>query len=321
MTTYKNAGVDIDAGNELVNRLKKLCPHIGGFNGLYPLGDNYLAASTDGVGTKLKLAFTLEIHNTIGIDLVAMNVNDVLTAGAKPLFFLDYFATSKLSVDQGEEILKGILQGCQEAECLLLGGETAEMPGFYKDKEYDLAGFVVGLVAKKDLIDGATIKSGDALVGISSSGFHSNGYSLVRKVIEDSHSDLHQSFENTGKTLGQALLTPTRIYVRKIFDILKHHKIKGMAHITGGGLQENVPRMFPQGLCPCFYRKSWTVPSLFRWVQKKGNIDEQEMFRTFNMGVGMVLAMEREAAEALCRKEKDCWILGEARPGDEVIWI
>jgi phosphoribosylformylglycinamidine cyclo-ligase len=320
MTTYKSAGVDIEAGTELVERLKTLCPEIGGFNGLYPLGDNYLVASTDGVGTKLKLAFALEVHDTIGIDLVAMNVNDILTAGAKPLFFLDYFATSRLIVDKGEQILNGILQGCKEAECVLLGGETAEMPGFYHEGEYDLAGFVVGLVAKKDLIDGRTIKTGDALVGIASSGFHSNGFSLIRKVIESSNAHLDQPFEKTGQSLGQALLTPTRIYVKKIFNILKQYKIKGMAHITGGGFNDNIHRMLPPGLAPGINKKSWAVPSIFRWVQKEGAIFEEEMFRTFNMGIGMVLAMDPIDAKALCQSEKDCWTIGQVVQGDGIVW-
>lgn len=322
MTTYKDAGVDVDAGTELVKRIQKLCPDIGGFSGLYPLGDNYLVASTDGVGTKLKLAFSLGIHNTIGIDLVAMNVNDILTAGAKPLFFLDYFATSKLDVETGEQILRGILQGCHEADCVLLGGETAEMPGFYHAEEYDLAGFTVGIVQKNQLIDGKTIKAGDSLVGITSSGIHSNGYSLVRKIIEDSGSWLDAPFEKSGKTLGETLLTPTRIYVRKIFSILKKHRIKGMAHITGGGFIDNIPRMFPNGLAASIQKGAWEILPIFKWLQAKGHVTDLEMYRTFNMGIGMVLAMDSHEADALCKSENDCFVIGKVVPkiDEEVVW-
>ena len=322
MTTYKAAGVDVDAGTELVRRLQKLCPDIGGFSGLYPLGEDYLVASTDGVGTKLKLAFALGIHHTIGIDLVAMNVNDILTSGAKPLFFLDYFATSKLDVDTGEQILKGILQGCREADCVLLGGETAEMPGFYQAEEYDLAGFTVGIVAKNQLIDGQDIQIGDSLVGISSSGVHSNGYSLVRKIVEDSQASLNQTFDESDKTLGEVLLTPTRIYVKKVLNIQKKYQIKGMAHITGGGFIDNIPRMFPKGLGASIEAGTWTLHPIFEWLQAEGNVADEEMYRTFNMGIGMVMAMSPSDAEALCDREKDCFVIGKVvnHDGEGILW-
>ena len=294
MIRYKEAGVDIDAGTELVKRLQKLCPEIGGFGGLYPFGDNYLVASTDGVGTKLKVAFAQGRHDTIGIDLVAMCVNDILTSGARPLFFLDYFATSKLDVDQAEQVLSGVIKGCQEAGCVLLGGETAEMPGFYQPGEYDISGFAVGVVSKKDLIDGSQIKSGDALVGIASKGLHSNGFSLARKVLKELHPEL---------------LTPTRIYVQKVHNILQRYTIKGMAHITGGGITGNVPRMLPDGLDGRIKKGSWNIPSIFHTVQT--HVEEDEMYRTFNMGVGMVLALDPEDAQKLCDQEEDCFIIGE----------
>jgi len=303
MVTYKEAGVDIDAGAELVKRLQKMCPEIGGFGGLFPIGDNYLVASTDGVGTKLKLAFECDQHDTIGIDLVAMCVNDILTSGARPLFFLDYFATSDLDVDQAEQVLKGILAGCQEAGCVLLGGETAEMPGFYRSGEYDVSGFAVGIVSKDKLIDGSQIVSGDCLVGIPSSGFHSNGFSLVRKFV------LHER---------EKLLTPTRIYVQLIQQIQEKFTIKGMAHITGGGLTENVPRMFPKGFGAKIDKNSWTIPEVFHLLE---NIPEEEMFRTFNMGIGMVLAVPPEQVDAVCREFPECIPIGEVIEGEGVIWL
>ncbi len=320
MTTYKEAGVDIEAGNAFVKRLKSLCPEIGGFGGLYELGENYLVASTDGVGTKLKLAFALNRHHTVGIDLVAMNVNDVLTTGAKPLFFLDYLSTSKLDIDKAESILKGIKEGCDQAECPLLGGETAEMPDFYQEGEYDLAGFTVGIVKKNELIDGSKIENGDLLVGIASSGLHSNGYSLVRKIIRDSNLSLNQSFKNTPFTLGETLLIPTRIYVKKIFNILKHFKIKGMAHITGGGFIDNIPRMCPPGKSVMITKKSWPIPPIFRWLQEIGNIEEPEMYRTFNMGIGMVLALSPKEAETLCQRDHECFVIGRIISGEQMKW-
>ena len=320
MTTYKDAGVDTNSGNHLVEWLKQMCPSIGGFGGLYPLNDDYLVAGTDGVGTKLKLAFLLGKHSTIGIDLVAMNVNDILTTGAKPLFFLDYFATSQLQLDQAEKVLEGILKGCEEAGCVLLGGETAEMPGFYQKGEYDLAGFVVGIVPQKNLIDGSAIKEGDALVGIASSGIHSNGYSLVRKVLDKTKASLDQTFQQS--TLGETLLAPTIIYVKQIQEILKEFTIKGMAHITGEGIPGNLPRMFPEGLGALIDKKSWKILDIFKWIQKEGNVSEEEMFHTFNMGIGMILAINKEDAKKLCEKYGNCKIIGEViqARGEEVKW-
>ncbi len=299
MLNYKEAGVDIARGDDLVERLKKFCPDIGGFGGLYPLGDNYLVAGTDGVGTKLKLAFELNQHETIGIDLVAMCVNDVITTGAKPLFLLDYFATSQLDVDQAELVLRGVIEGCKEAECVLLGGETAEMPGFYNSGEYDIAGFAVGIVKKTDLIDGKTIREGDLLVGLPSSGLHSNGFSLVREVLKRSQT-----------APDSTLLRPTRIYVRDVFEILGKYKVKGMAHITGGGLIENIPRMLPPGLTAEVRRGSWDIPEVFDWLEKTGGIQKEEMFRTFNMGIGMVLALDPDEAASLCKQNKECVPIG-----------
>jgi phosphoribosylformylglycinamidine cyclo-ligase len=311
MLNYKQAGVDIDRGDELVQRLQKFCPDIGGFGGLFPLGDDYLVAGTDGVGTKLKLAFELNLHDTVGVDLVAMCVNDIITTGAKPLFFLDYFATDKLNVDQAELVLKGIIRGCQEAECVLLGGETAEMPGFYKPGEYDIAGFAVGIVKKKNLIDGKTIKHGDILIGIPSSGIHSNGFSLVREVLK-----------RTNTVPTATLLTPTRIYVRELSDVLSRHKVKGIAHITGGGLIGNVPRMLPKGLKAQVRQGYWHVPTVFDWLEKAGKIDKEEMYRTFNMGIGMVLAMDPGDGYMLLKEKKEYVAIGQIVTGEgEFEWL
>lgn len=320
MLSYKDSGVDIEKGNALVEKLQQLCPEIGGFSGLYPLGDNYLVASTDGVGTKLKLAFQLNQHEGIGIDLVAMCVNDVITSGAKPLFLLDYFATSKLDVEKAEIVLKGVIAGCREAGCALLGGETAEMPGFYHPEEYDIAGFTVGLVAKRDLIDGKNIQEGDLLVGIASFGLHSNGFSLVREIVKRSKKPLSEKFFDLDVSLGELLLTPTRIYVQTIFDLLKDYKIKAMAHITGGGITENVPRMLPSGFAANIDKKSWKIPAIFNWLQQEGSVDEEEMYRTFNMGIGMVIALSPEEAKALCVRRHDCFLIGEVCKGEGVLW-
>lgn len=322
MQSYKEAGVDIDKGNELIKRLQKLCPTIGGFGGLYPLGEDYLVAGTDGVGTKLKLAFALDQHSTVGIDLVAMCVNDIITTGARPLFFLDYFATGKLDVDRGEAVLKGILQGCAEARCPLLGGETAEMPGFYQQGEYDLAGFAVGLVKKSNLIDGKSIRPGDLLVGVASSGLHSNGFSLVRKVLQDSSISLSDSLDQGQASLGELLLRPTKIYVELVDTLQQHYKLKGIAHITGGGLLENVPRMLPEGCAAVIRKNSWTLPYLFRWLQTEGEIEEEEMYRTFNMGIGLVMVLSAEEAAAVCRQYAECSVIGQVQAGDRsrVLW-
>jgi len=306
MTTYHSAGVNIDAGNEFVKRLKALCPDIGGFSGLYPLGDQYLVAGTDGVGTKLKLAFQTGIHDTIGIDLVAMCVNDIITCGAKPLFFLDYFATSQLDIDQAESVMKGILKGCKEARCVLLGGETAEMPGFYHPHEYDLSGFAVGVVDKDRVIDGAKIKPGDVVLGIPSSGVHSNGYSLIRKILEKT---------KASEKLLSELMTPTRLYPKMIHQILEKTKILGMAHVTGGGITENLPRILPEGCGAAIDKRAWEIPSIFQWIQELGNVPEEEMYRTFNMGIGMILVVTEQEAEAL-----DLMRLGTISEGEGVIW-
>jgi phosphoribosylformylglycinamidine cyclo-ligase len=307
MLSYKDAGVDINAGDALVERLMKFCPDIGGFGGLYPMGDNYLVAGTDGVGTKLKLAFEENRHDTIGIDLVAMSVNDVITTGAKPLFFLDYYATSKLNVDVAEIVIKSIIRGCQESGCVLLGGETAEMPGFYHTGEYDLAGFCVGIVEKKHLIDGKTVKKGDKLIGIPSSGLHSNGFSLVRKILQGTR---RPDFD---------FLIPTRIYVEELKSIQKTYNIKGIAHITGGGLIENIPRFFPKGLGAAIQKSAWNVPPVFQWLQEMGNLCETEMYRTFNMGLGMVIALSSEEAQKIQKTHPHCTIIGEVIEGEGVI--
>lgn len=294
--TYKEAGVDIDAGSELVRRIAKMAPGIGGFGGLFPLGDSYLVAGTDGVGTKLKLAFESGIHETIGIDLVAMSVNDIITSGAKPLFFLDYFATSHLDVDLAEKVIKGIVDGCQQSDCALLGGETAEMPDFYADGEYDLSGFAVGIVKKDSVIDGRDIAAGDVLIGLPSSGVHSNGFSLVRRVLTRSGLSLEHKLPGEDVTLGEALMAPTVIYVKQVLDLISKGGIKGIAHITGGGFTDNIPRVFPKGLGAVIHNNSWEVPSVFKWIQEAGRIEDTEMRRTFNMGIGMVLVVSKEAS-------------------------
>lgn len=297
--TYKDAGVDIDAGSELVRRIAKMAPGIGGFGGLYPLGDSYLVAGTDGVGTKLKLAFDTGIHETIGIDLVAMSVNDIVTSGAKPLFFLDYFATSRLDVDLAEKVVKGIVDGCQQSDCTLLGGETAEMPDFYADGEYDLSGFAVGIVKKDSVIDGKNIVAGDVLIGLPSSGVHSNGFSLVRRVLAHSGLSLKDQLPGEAITLGEALMAPTVIYVKQVLDIISKGGVKGVAHITGGGFTDNIPRVFPKGLGAVISNGSWEILPVFKWIQEAGRIEDAEMMRTFNMGIGMVLVVSKEASHRI----------------------
>lgn len=319
--TYKDAGVDIDAGSELVRRIAKMAPGIGGFGGLFPLGDSYLVAGTDGVGTKLKLAFETGIHETIGIDLVAMSVNDIVTSGAKPLFFLDYFATSRLDVDLAEKVIKGIVDGCQQSDCALLGGETAEMPDFYADGEYDLSGFAVGIVKKDSVIDGKNIEVGDVLIGLPSSGVHSNGFSLVRRVLERSGLSLKDNLPGSSVSLGEALMAPTVIYVKQVLDIISKGGVKGIAHITGGGFTDNIPRVFPKGLGALIYKNSWAVPPVFKWIQEAGRIEEAEMSRTFNMGIGMVLVVKEEAALRLLGDDhgkSSLFRIGEVISGDGV---
>ncbi|KAK8565523.1 hypothetical protein V6N13_020622 [Hibiscus sabdariffa] len=321
--TYKDAGVDIDAGTELVRRIAKMAPGIGGFGGLFPLGDSYLVAGTDGVGTKLKLAFESGIHETIGIDLVAMSVNDIVTSGAKPLFFLDYFATSHLDVDLAEKVIKGIVDGCQQSGCALLGGETAEMPDFYAKGEYDLSGFAVGIVKKDSVIDGKNIVAGDVLIGLPSSGVHSNGFSLVRRVLARSGLSLKDQLPGATGTLGEALMAPTVIYVKQVLDIIDKGGVKGIAHITGGGFTDNIPRVFPKGLGAVIYDNSWNVPAVFKWMQQAGNIEDAEMRRTFNMGIGMVLVVSKEASQRILEDANGAYTayhIGEVVNGEGVTY-
>ncbi|KAL6607712.1 hypothetical protein ACP70R_040775 [Stipagrostis hirtigluma subsp. patula] len=325
--TYKAAGVDIDAGTELVRRIKRMAPGIGGFGGLFPLGDDFLVAGTDGVGTKLKLAFETGIHDTIGIDLVAMSVNDIVTSGAKPLFFLDYFATSKLDVDLAEKVIKGIVDGCQQSDCVLLGGETAEMPGFYAEGEYDLSGFAVGVVKKENVIDGKNIVEGDILIGLPSSGVHSNGFSLARRVLDKSGLSLGDQLprnDGISTTVGEALMAPTVIYVKQVLEIISGGGVKGLAHITGGGFTDNIPRVFPSGLGAKIFTGSWEVPPVFKWLQQVGNIDDAEMLRTFNMGIGMVLVVSKEAADRILKNSHGsdpAYRIGEVIQGEGVHYI
>ncbi|KAJ4838645.1 Phosphoribosylformylglycinamidine cyclo-ligase, chloroplastic [Turnera subulata] len=317
--TYKDAGVDIDAGAELVRRIQKMAPGLGGFGGLYPLGDSYLVAGTDGVGTKLKLAFETGIHDTIGIDLVAMSVNDIVTSGAKPLFFLDYFATSRLDVDLAEKVIKGIVDGCKQSDCALLGGETAEMPDFYAEGEYDLSGFAVGIVKKDSVINGENIVAGDILIGLPSTGVHSNGFSLVRRVLARSGLSLKDQLPGGGVTLGEALMAPTVIYVKQVLDLISKGGVKGIAHITGGGFTDNIPRVLPKGLGVSIYKNSWEVLPVFKWIQETGSVDDAEMRRTFNMGIGMVLVVTKEAAQKILEDgQYKAYRIGEVVSGEGV---
>jgi phosphoribosylformylglycinamidine cyclo-ligase len=308
--TYRDAGVDIDAGDELVERIKPFASKtmrpevlggIGGFGALVEVSKKYkhpvMVAGTDGVGTKLKLAFRLKKHDTVGIDLVAMSVNDIVVSGAEPIFFLDYFACSKLDVGVAAAVVKGIAEGCEQAGCALIGGETAEMPGMYDPNEYDLAGFAVGLVEKAKIIDGAKIVAGDAVIGLAASGPHSNGYSLVRKVIAVSSADLYETFDGQ-RSLGEALMEPTRIYVKAVLGTLAKVAVKGIAHITGGGLTENIPRVLPENVAARLETSRWPRPQIFDWLQRHGRIDNAEMWRTFNCGVGMVMVVGKGDAKA-----------------------
>ena len=281
-----------------------------------------LVSGTDGVGTKLKLAFDWDLHDTVGIDLVAMSVNDILVQGAEPLFFLDYFACGKLDVDRATAVIKGIAQGCEQSGCALIGGETAEMPGMYPEGEYDLAGFAVGVVEKERIISGQNIRAGDVLLGLASNGAHSNGYSLIRKIIDRAQPDLDAEFDG-GKTLRQTVIAPTRLYAKPLLAAMKEFEIKGMAHITGGGISENLPRVLPQNCTAHVDAKSWEMPKLFQWLQKEGNIAAAEMYRTFNCGIGMIVVVAPEAADALAAFLRDqgetVYRLGEIRErqGDE----
>ena len=305
---YKKAGVDIDLGDKLIQNIKDLVSHtyrpevisgVGGFSGVFRLGEKWkepcLVAGSDGVGTKLKIAIDLGKHDTVGIDLVAMCVNDVLCAGAEPIFFLDYLACGKLEAEKFKSIISGIVRGCEEAGCALLGGETAEMPDFYKEGDYDLAGFAVGVVEKDALIDGGKIRKGDVLLGLASSGLHSNGYSLVRKVLQSRGINL--SDQINGKILGEELLRPTRIYVRSVLPLFREVEVKGVSHITGGGMIENIPRILLPHLGVKIYKSKIEIPWVFSYIQGLGNIEEEEMWRVFNLGIGLALIVSREEAD------------------------
>lgn len=336
---YKQAGVDIAAGNEAVERMKKhvkrtmrpeVLTGLGGFGGLFGLNkDKYeepvLVSGTDGVGTKLKLAFELDKHDTIGIDAVAMCVNDVVVTGAEPLFFLDYLACGKLVPEKIEAIVKGVADGCEQAGCALIGGETAEMPGMYQDGEYDIAGFTVGIVDKPKAIDGSGIKPGDAVIGLGSSGIHSNGYSLVRRLLLETkgYQFADKLPELEGKTLGEVLLEPTRIYVKSVLELVRQVQVKGMAHITGGGFIENIPRVLPEGVNVDIERGAWPVHPVFGLMQRDGGISDRDMYTTFNMGVGMVLVVPGDQAERAVALASElgerAYVIGRVTEGTRVV--
>lgn len=338
--SYKDAGVDINAGNELVERIK---PHVkrttrpevigglGGFGALCAIPSKYkepiLVSGTDGVGTKLRLAIDLKKHDTIGIDLVAMCVNDLVVQGAEPLFFLDYYATGKLEVDVAADVVKGIAEGCVQSGCSLVGGETAEMPGMYHEGDYDLAGFCVGVVEKSEIIDGSQVRSGDALIALGSSGPHSNGYSLIRKVIDVS--GINPATEQlAGKPLSEQVLAPTKIYVKSILSLIKQTDVHAIAHLTGGGFWENIPRVLPKNTKAVIDEKSWEWQPIFKWLQEQGNISTYEMYRTFNCGVGMVIALPQDQVETalalLKQAGENAWLIGHiehATDGEEQVVI
>ncbi|MGD1471716.1 phosphoribosylformylglycinamidine cyclo-ligase [Vibrio harveyi] len=324
--SYKDAGVDIDAGNALVDRIKgavkrtrrpEVMGGIGGFGALCELPTKYkqpvLVSGTDGVGTKLRLALDMNKHDTIGVDLVAMCVNDLIVQGAEPLFFLDYYATGKLDVDTAADVVSGIADGCVQAGCALIGGETAEMPGMYEGEDYDVAGFCVGVVEKEDVIDGTKVAAGDALIAVGSSGPHSNGYSLIRKILEVSGADKNE--ELAGRAIGEHLLEPTKIYIKSALKMIEKHDIHAISHITGGGFWENIPRVLPEGTKAVIDGNSWEWPIIFKWLQEKGNVETHEMYRTFNCGVGLVVALPKDqadAAVALLKEEGEhAWVIGE----------
>ena len=332
--SYKDAGVDIDAGNALVDNIKsavkrthrpEVMGNLGGFGALCELPTKYkhpvLVSGTDGVGTKLRLAIDYKKHDTVGIDLVAMCSNDLIVSGAEPLFFLDYYATGKLDVDAATAVVKGTAEGCVQSGCALIGGETAEMPGMYEGDDYDLAGFCVGVVEKADIIDGTTVAVGDSLIALASSGPHSNGFSLIRKVLEVSKVNPEDDFE--GKPLIDHLLEPTKIYVKSLLKLLEQTEVHAMAHITGGGFWENIPRVLPDDCKAVVKGDSWQWPSIFNWLMKNGNIAEFEMYRTFNCGVGMVVALPSDkvdaALELLNAEGEKAWLIGDIakRNGDE----
>lgn len=331
--SYSDAGVDIDAGNDLIEQIKPLAARtrrpgvlagLGGFGALFEIPlDRYknplLVSGTDGVGTKLRLAMQMEKHDTIGIDLVAMCVNDLIVQGAEPLFFLDYYATGKLDNSVAVSVVDGIATGCEQAGAALIGGETAEMPGMYEAGDYDLAGFSVGIVEKSEVIDGTKVKAGDVLIGMGSSGPHSNGYSLIRKILELSGADIHSDLD--GKPLGEQLLEPTRIYVKALLELMKQLPIHALAHITGGGLTENLPRVLPNNTTAEIDNSSWAWPAVFNWLQQQGNVKTEEMVRTFNCGVGMVVVVAAEEAdqaiEVLQQQGESAWKLGTIIASDE----
>ncbi len=333
--SYKDAGVDIDAGNALVERIKSVAKRtrrpevlagLGGFGALCELPKGYrepvLVSGTDGVGTKLRLAMNLNRHDTIGVDLVAMCVNDLVVAGAEPLFFLDYYATGKLDVDVAAAVVAGIGAGCELAGCALVGGETAEMPGMYEGGDYDLAGFCVGVVEKSEILDGSRVQAGDALIALTSSGPHSNGYSLIRKILEVSNADL--TSDCGGVPLADALMAPTRIYVKALLHLIRNSRVNALSHITGGGLLENIPRVLPDHCKAVLDTGSWTQPPVFQWLQRAGNIESREMARTFNCGVGMVICVPADTVDQALALLRDAgespFVIGhiaEAKPGEE----
>ena len=337
--SYKDAGVDIDAGNALVERIKLVAKKttrpevmggLGGFGGLCEIPAGYkqpvLVSGTDGVGTKLRLAMDLNKHDTIGIDLVAMCVNDLIVAGAEPLYFLDYYATGKLNVDTAAAVVSGIGKGCELSGCALVGGETAEMPGMYHGEDYDLAGFCTGIVEKSEIIDGSKVQAGDALIGVASSGPHSNGYSLIRKIIEVSNADLEADLD--GRPLKDALLEPTKIYVKSVLQLIKDVQVNALSHITGGGLLENIPRVLPEQSKAVIDKNSWQLPAVFNWLQEKGNVDITEMYRTFNCGVGLVICVpaeqKQQAIDSLNQNGESAWLIGHidnAAQGEEQVEI
>ncbi|MGC7560566.1 phosphoribosylformylglycinamidine cyclo-ligase [Pasteurella sp. PK-2025] len=331
--SYKDAGVDINAGNALVEKIKadvkrttrpEVIGGLGGFGALCAIPTKYkepiLVSGTDGVGTKLRLAIDLHRHDSIGIDLVAMCVNDLVVQGAEPLFFLDYYATGKLDVEVAASVIKGIANGCEQSGCALVGGETAEMPGMYHAGDYDLAGFCVGVVEKSEIIDGSQVKIGDALIALGSSGPHSNGYSLIRKVIDVAGVNPAEE-QLDGKALADHVLAPTKIYVKSILQLIKHADVHAISHLTGGGFWENIPRVLPKHVKAVINEKSWTWPSIFTWLQEKGHIDTHEMYRTFNCGVGMVIALPQEdvdtAIALLQQMGENAWLIGHIEHADE----
>jgi phosphoribosylformylglycinamidine cyclo-ligase len=330
MTTYRDAGVDIDAGDQFVDRIKPLVrstfrpevlTDLGGFGGLFGLQagkykEPVLVSGTDGVGTKLKIAFMMDKHDTVGIDLVAMCVNDIVVSGAEPLFFLDYFATGKLSLSKAQEVVKGVAEGCRQAGCALIGGETAEMPSFYPDGEYDLAGFAVGVVDRAKLIDGRHIVPGDAVIGLASSGLHSNGYSLARRVLfEQAKFTVASRLDELDGSLGEVLLRPTRIYAKQILALIEQFPIKGIAHITGGGITENLPRVFPKRVRARITHTAWSVPPIFEMMRRLGGIDREEMYRVFNMGIGLILVVPPHSVSGVLARATALgdrgWVIGE----------